>query len=213
MHLRRGAPALALHAYLDDEATPGCRPEALRLAFDSISGSSRRELGASSRPAWEHAWSVPAMAARRELRQAILERLAQLDALERPACVQLLRVAYDGEHEWLLPRLAPLPHLQLAYLRSLMPTRSARAAPAPLPPFAHAATPGRHHRVAVASGDASLAASSLAISSDVAPLEKLPEGMHDTYVQLLCAHAFRGSRPQQRNPDLKASKNFRPASS
>jgi hypothetical protein len=108
LHLLGGRPALALISCLEDPST--YRYEATRLAMDAI-----LSLASAGK------WSVPAMAARRALRETILERLGALDALDRPGTVELLRVAFDGEHEWLFPRLNTTPLLALSYLATLLP--------------------------------------------------------------------------------------------
>ena len=108
LHLLGGRPALALISCLEDPST--YRYEATRLAMDAI-----LSLASAGK------WSVPAMAARRALRDSILERLGALDALDRPGTVELLRVAFDGEHEWLFPRLNTTPLLALSYLATLLP--------------------------------------------------------------------------------------------
>ena len=113
LHVRGGRLAQALQTCLDNGAPHGFRAEAVRLAVESIVAVTASE-----------AYSVPAITAKRALRELILERVGELDAIDHAGCVGLLRHAFDGEGDRLLAHLKGTPRLQLDYMRSLMPAAS-----------------------------------------------------------------------------------------
>jgi hypothetical protein len=138
--------------------------------------------------------------ARADLKRAILASVAEFDATDRNATVLLLRTALEGEpYEGVAAMLASAPLLHLAYVRSLFPRRGAGTgsvdgdSDASSPP-ANAAELGTSPSSPCALGTASAGGVAKGQPFELAlaalpPAESLPASVHDTYLELMCAHA------------------------